>query len=246
MLAGRRIAVVMPAHNEAKLIRKALEAVPCFVDDIIVVDDASVDATSKIAGAMEKRIEVLEHETRRGVGAAIATGCKQALLRGADVTAVMAADGQMDPLDLPLLLAPLLAGEVDYAKGNRLGWPLASKAMPWHRWLGNRVLSWLTRRALGVQVQDSQCGYVAMTRNAQQALNWDRVWKGYGYPNDMLSWVILSGMRVRDIPVRPVYGTERSGIGLRHALFIIPFVIARAWVRRQARSRALARTIPLG
>ncbi len=152
----------------------------------------------------------------------------------------MAADGQMDPMDLPALLTPLIAGEADYAQGNRLGWPAASEAMPWHRWLGNHIFSSLTRRAIGVDVQDSQCGYAAMNRRTKQTLDWNRLWKGYGYPNDLLSSLTLCGLRVREIPVRPVYGAEQSGIRLRHVLFIIPFVIARARVRRYARRRELA------
>ena len=172
MLAGRRIAVVMPAHNEAKLIRGALERVPSFVDHIIVVDDASIDAASNVVRAFPRPIVLTKHGTNQGVGSAIATGCRQALSLGADLTAVMAADGQMDPMDLPALLAPLVAGEADYAHGNRLGWPAASEAMPWHRWLGNHIFSSLTRWAIGVDVQDSQCGYAAMNRRTKQALDW--------------------------------------------------------------------------
>jgi len=244
VLAGRRIAVVMPAYNEAKLIRGALEGIPSFVDHIIVVDDASIDATSETARAFRGPVELVEHENNQGVGAAIATGCRQALLLGADLTAVMAADGQMDPLELRALLAPLIAGEADYAKGNRLDWPAGSQGMPWHRWLGNHLFSLLTRRAIGLDVQDSQCGYAAMNRRTQQALDWERLWKGYGYPNDLLSWLTVHGLRVRDVPVRPVYGSEQSGIRLRHVVLIIPFVLARAWIRRYARRGELASQQP--
>jgi len=240
MLAGKRIAVVMPAYNEARLISGALESIPSFVDHTIVVDDASLDATSKIVRAFPRQIDLAEHAVNQGVGAAIATGCRRALSLGADLTAVMAADGQMDPMDLPALLAPLIAGEADYTHGNRLGWPAAKEAMPLHRWLGNHFFSLMTRYAVGVEVQDSQCGYAAMNRRTQQTLDWDELWKGYGYPNDLLSALSLCGLCVREVPVRPVYGAEQSGIRLRHVLFIIPFVIGRAWIRRHTRRRELA------
>jgi glycosyltransferase involved in cell wall biosynthesis len=230
----------MPAYNEAKLIRGALEDIPSFVDHIIVVDDASIDATAETARAFRGPVELVEHEHNQGVGAAIATGCRQALLLGADLTAVMAADGQMDPQDLPALLAPLIAGEADYVKGNRLDWAAAGEVMPWHRWLGNHLFSLLTRRAIGLDVQDSQCGYAAMNRRTLHALDWERLWKGYGYPNDLLSWLTVHGLRVRDVPVRPVYGSEQSGIRLRHVVLIIPFVLASAWIRRYARRGELA------
>jgi glycosyltransferase involved in cell wall biosynthesis len=232
VLAGKTIAVVMPAYNEAKLIRTALESIPTFVDRIIVVDDASTDATKEIAQIGARPIALVEHESNRGVGAAIASGCRHALTLDVDLTAVMAADGQMDPVDLPALLAPLIADEADYVKGNRFDWPAVTKAMPRHRWLGNRLFSFLTGRAIGVDVRDSQCGYVAMNRRAQRAFDWDRLWKSYGYPNDLLSWVTISGLRMSEVPVRPVYGSEQSGIRLRHVLLAVPFVIARAWLRR--------------
>jgi glycosyltransferase involved in cell wall biosynthesis len=236
MLLGRSIAVVVPAYNEARLIRTTLRSIPRFVDHIVVVDDGSEDETAVIARACS-RVEVLAHETNRGVGAAIATGCKRALCLGAEITVVMAADGQMDPRDLPSLLAPLALGEADYVKGNRLAWPCARQAMPWHRWMGNHVLSSLTRRAIGVDVGDSQCGYAALSRSAKQVLDWDRLWPGYGYPNDLLSRLTMQGIRVRDVPVRPIYAQEQSGIRLHHVLSIVFFVIARAWVRRLRAAR---------
>jgi len=157
----------MPAYNEAKLIQGALERIPSFVDHIIVVDDASIDATFNVVRAFPRPIELTKHGTNQGVGAAIATGCRQALSLGADLTAVMAADGQMDPMDLPALLAPLIAGEADYAHGNRLGWPAASEAMPWHRWLGNHIFSSLTRWAIGV---DRRCpGFAVRLRGDESS-----------------------------------------------------------------------------
>lgn len=232
MLCGKSIAVVVPAYNEARLIRGTLDGIPAFVDHIIVVDDASVDDTPSLVRDCTRDVLLVRHRTNRGVGAAIATGCKRALSMGADITAVMAADGQMDPLDLRALVAPLVLGRADYAHGNRLGWPSVSSLMPWHRWVGNHVLSFLTRKALRVDVGDSQCGYTALTRKAKQALDWDRLWTGYGYPNDLLSRVMLQGLRVHEVPVRPVYGAARSGIRLHHAILVIPFVIARAGARR--------------
>lgn len=232
MLAGRRIAVVMPAYNEAQLIRNTLEGVPEFVDHIIVVDDASVDGTVAVAQEVGRLVEVVEHGANEGVGSAIGTGCERALRLDADVTAIMAADGQMDPRDLQTLLEPLLAGNADFVKGNRLDWPGAAKEMPWHRWIGNHFFSWLTGMALGVSLRDSQCGYVAMNRRTSEGLGWDKLWKGYGYPNDLLSRLRLRGSRLVEVPVRPVYGSEQSGIRLRHVMFSIPFVIARGAIRR--------------
>src|SRR5919109_136020 len=117
MLEGKRVAVVVPAHDEEELIGATLGGIPGFVDAILVVDDGSTDATAERArGFGDPRIEVVAHERNLGVGAAIVTGYERALAEDADVVCVMAGDNQMDPADLAMLVAPVARGEVDYAK----------------------------------------------------------------------------------------------------------------------------------
>jgi glycosyltransferase involved in cell wall biosynthesis len=121
LIAGKTVAVVVPAYDEEVLIGETLAGIPGFVDRIYVVDDASRDATGERARAVrDPRVEVLVHERNRGVGAAIVTGYKRALAERIDVTAVMAGDNQMDPAELEGLVGPVARGEVDYAKANRL------------------------------------------------------------------------------------------------------------------------------
>jgi glycosyltransferase involved in cell wall biosynthesis len=235
MLEGRMITAVVPAYNEVELIGATLEGIPAFVDEVIVVDDGSTDGTALAACRCSRSVDLVTHRSNLGVGAAIASGCKRALSRGADLAVVLAADGQMSPADLPNVLQPLIDDQADFVKGDRLAWPMARRQMPLHRWAGNHLLSWLTRLALGTRVEDSQCGYVGFNRCALRSVRWDALWKGYGYPNDLLYEIIARGLRIREVPVRAVYGEERSGIRLRHALLVIPFVIARAWLRRSGR-----------
>ncbi len=237
------VAVVVPAYQEAALIRRALRAVPPWVDRVILVDDGSTDGTAEAAASLrDPRLRILRHRRNLGVGAAIATGYRAALLEEEhDVAVVMAGDAQMDPLDMPSLLAPLLRGEADYVKGDRLGHPLVRRVMPPARWVGNHILSWLTRLATGLPVRDSQCGYTALSRLGAMRLPLDRLWPRYGYPNDMLCWCVTRGLRVRDVVVRPVYGEERSGIGWRHATVVVPWVLLRGVLRRGA--HALAKTL---
>src|SRR5690348_14600761 len=104
---------------------------PAFVDHVIVVDDASRDATGREAARPgDPRVEVIRHPDNRGVGAAIVTGYRRARAMGADVAAVMAGDGQMDPDDLAAVALPVVRGEVDYVKGDRLAYPGVFRAMP--------------------------------------------------------------------------------------------------------------------
>jgi glycosyltransferase involved in cell wall biosynthesis len=219
VIEGKRVAVVVPAHNEEELLPVTLASVPDFVDRIIVVDDASHDSTAgraHTAAAADPRIAVLAHERNGGVGAAIVTGYKRALEERIDVTCVMAGDNQMDPGDLESLVLPVARGEVDYAKANRLVSGQAWELIPRHRYLGNAVLSLLTKIASGYwHVADSQSGYTALALPMLEQLDLDRIYARYGFPNDMLVHLNVWNARVRDVPSRPVYGVgERSGIRL--------------------------------
>ena len=215
MIEGKSVAVVVPAHDEEGLVQETLRGIPAFVDRIYVVDDASKDGTGERARALgDGRVEVIRHDRNSGVGGAIVTGYKRALAERIDVTAVMAADNQMDPDDLESLVAPVARGEVDYAKANRLVSGQAWELIPRVRYLGNAALSMLTKIASGYwHVADSQTGYTAIGLPVLERLELDRVYRGYGFPNDLLVHLNVWNARVRDIPARPVYGVgERSGI----------------------------------
>ncbi|MDD9967266.1 MAG: glycosyltransferase family 2 protein [Myxococcales bacterium] len=252
MLCDQAIAVVVPARNEQAHIQRVLRTMPTYVDHIIVVDDASTDATvARAASHPDPRVTVVCHACCTGVGGALATGYRLAFEQGAAVAGVMAGDGQMDPEDLEPVLTPVLTGRAEYAKGNRLGHPQVARDMPPLRLLGNRILSRMTRWATGLSIDDAQCGFTALSRRAYHTLDWARIWPGYGYPNDVLGWLSLAELLVEDVVVAPIYGQERSGVRLRHAVVIIPALLVRiaarrllastrkvAWVRLKKRSGA--------
>ena len=235
MLDGKRIAVVIPAYNEEQLLGPTVEGVPEFVDRIYIVDDRSKDATVERAKALtDPRVQVIEHERNEGVGAAIVTGYKAAAADKIDVTAVMAADNQMDPEDLRHLVEPVAHGELDYAKANRLFTGQAWQLIPRYRYLGNAVLSMLTKIASGYwHIADSQSGFTAVSLEYLELLDLDRIYKRYGFPNDMLVHLNVWNAKVRDVPSRPIYGVgERSGIRLRKVIPTIWWLlIKRFWWR---------------
>jgi glycosyltransferase involved in cell wall biosynthesis len=221
MLEGKTVAVVVPAHDEENLIASTIQGIPGFVDRIVVVDDASGDATAERARAVgDPRVEVVVHERNLGVGAAIVTGYRRALAEGMDATAVMAGDNQMDPAELETLALPVVRGALDYAKANRLFTGSAWRLIPKSRYLGNAVLSLLTKIASGYwHVADSQAGYTVIGLPILQLLDLDRVYTRYGFPNDMLVHLNVWNARVRDFPSRPIYGVgERSGIRIRRVV----------------------------
>jgi glycosyltransferase involved in cell wall biosynthesis len=232
---GLTVAVVVPAFNEAAAIARTIRAVPSFVDRIIVVDDASHDATFLRARRAARRgIEIVRHEANRGVGAAIVTGYRRVLALGLDVAVVMAGDGQMDPADLRRLLEPIAAGRAGYVKGNRFLCRTVWRTMPPARIAGNVLLSLLTKVVSGQwHVFDSQCGYTAITRTALAALELDRLFPRYGYPNDLLARLHAARVAVVDVPVRPIYGPRwKSGIRLWTVVHPILWVLVRALAHR--------------
>jgi glycosyltransferase involved in cell wall biosynthesis len=238
MYKGSRIAVVVPAFNEAGKIAATLRSIPGFVDHVIMVDDASVDATFRIAGKSQRRgLQLVRHDRNQGVGAAIGTGYLAALELGAEVVAVMAGDSQMDPADLANVIDPVVTKRADYAKGNRFGWPGVYRTMPWSRILGNFILSHLTRVASGYrELFDSQCGYTATNRRALGVILRGPMFPRYGYPNHILTRLAASGARVVDVPVRPVYGPAwRSGIRIRKVIWPLLYLLARGSTERLLR-----------
>lgn len=242
MYRALRIAVVIPAYNEARAIVEAVATVPDFVDHVLVIDDASHDDTREQAAIGAQRrsdprgVEVIRHTTNRGVGGAISTGYRRALALDVDVAVVMAGDGQMDPDDLPALLDPIADGAADYVKGNRFKHPDVWTTMPPARIVGNVLLSAATKVTSGyLHVFDSQCGYTAIHRRALAEIAIDALWARYGYPNDLLSRLNIAGMRVVDVPVRPIYGDHwKSGIHLGTVLHPLPWVLLRSFGARLA------------
>jgi glycosyltransferase involved in cell wall biosynthesis len=235
VLHGKRVAVVVPAHDEEPLIAGVLAAMPQFVDRVYVVDDASTDATAALAeNGANRRVEVIRHERNEGVGAAIVTGYRRALAEGIDVTCVMAGDGQMDPADLGTLAGAVARGEVDYAKANRLVTGQAWNLIPRSRYLGNAVLSLLTKIASGYwHVADSQSGFTAIAHDTLAQLDLDRLYRRYGFPNDMLVSLNVWNARVRDFPSRPIYNVgERSGIRLARVVPAISWLLLRRFFWR--------------
>jgi len=235
MVDGQRVAVVVPAFEEEQLVAETLRGIPELVDRIYVVDDASTDATAERARAVgDPRVEVIVHERNGGVGAAIVTGYRQALAEEIGVTCVMAADNQMDPAELLRLVEPVARGEADYAKANRLVSGEAWRLIPRSRYLGNAVLSLLTKIASGYwHVADSQAGYTAISLVTLRTLDLGSLYKRYGFPNDMLVHLNVSNSRVRDVPSRPIYGIgERSGIKIRKVVPRISWLLTKGFFWR--------------
>ena len=206
MYQGVSIGVVIPARNEAEHLGDVLSGIPSFVDKVVVVDDGSSDGTGELAGDAD--VVRLEGE---GVGSAIDHGHRRLLdvMDSNFISVVMAGDGQMDPDDMESLIAPIINHQAHHVKGERLD---RAGKMPLYRRIGTFILSILTTLACGQTIRDPQCGYTATSSEVLESWNWERSWKGYGYPNWWLMALSEKGWRVSHVPVRAIYEGQKSGI----------------------------------
>jgi glycosyltransferase involved in cell wall biosynthesis len=224
---------VIPARNEERLIRPTLENVPELIDKVYVVNDGSTDnmagVVRELAGK-DSRIELINHEVNQGVGQAIITGYQRSAKEKYDIAVVIGGDHQMDLSEVADFLDPIINGEVDYTKGNRFTRGMgAFDYMPKKRLMGNMLISSMTKIASGYyKVVDVVDGYTAISRLAIQSINWDKAWKGYGYPMNFLIQLNMKGFKIKDVPRTAIYleGERQSQIkGVRYALKVSPMLV---------------------
>jgi len=237
MYKNKRIAVVIPCYNEETQIKGVIETMPQYIDQIVIVDDFSEDDTVSIVQNLaqsDPRIELIRLSNNSGCGGALATGYIWVRDNDFDVAVRMDGDGQMDPNDLKILLDPVVSGETDYSKGNRLFTGEAFKLIPKARYFGNSVLTLLTKIASGYwHVADSQSGYTAMNSNVLRTLDWRLMYTRYGQPNHLLIMLNVFNFRVRDVAVKPIYGIgEKSGIKVKKVIFTLSWLLFKNFLWR--------------
>ena len=159
------------------------------------------------------RVVPIKHDQNRGAGGAIKTGYLAARDDEMDITATVDGDGQMDLNQMSKLLDPLVEGDADYAKGNRLLYKEYRSDMPKFRFFGNSILTFLTKIASGYwKTMDPQNGYTAISYHALDNVGVEQMYEYYGYCNDLLVKLNAKGMRVADVAIPAIYGEEESSI----------------------------------
>lgn len=235
MYREKKIALVIPAYNEAKLIHPTLENVPTLIDRVYVVDDCSPDNQAQVVlecGDKDKRITLIRHEKNQGPGGSIITGYLRSSQDNCDIVVVIGGDHQMDLREVSDFLDPIIDGKADYTKGNRFllrELEKTMKHMPKLRLFGNWIITALTKIASGYfKIMDVVDGYTAISKDAIDTIDWSAAWKGYGYPMDFLIRLNGYGFRVVDIPRTAIYlpGERQSQIkGFKYALRVSPMLL---------------------
>ena len=235
-LGDYRIAAVVPAYKVEREIAAVLRSIPGYVNQIIVVDDASPDQTPRVleaAAANDRRVEIVTHTRNRGVGGAVITGVQRALDSGAQIVVKVDGDGQAPIEHLPELLAPLVSGRADMAKANRFRDFGALGRMPLVRRIGNTVLSFLVKAATGYwSTFDPTNGFLAVRADVLRQLRLDRLAPTYFFEISLLSHLYLLGAVIRDVPIPARYGTERSNLSILRVLWEFPPHLLATFLRR--------------
>ncbi|MCA1834601.1 MAG: bifunctional glycosyltransferase/class I SAM-dependent methyltransferase [Actinomycetota bacterium] len=214
-----KIIITMPAYRAADTLAKTVSDIPAGVaDELILVDDASPDDTVKVARSLGIKVHV--HPENRGYGGNQKTCYTEALREGADVVVLLHPDYQYDPKAVPLLIAPILAGDADMTFGSRfagLGDPAAG-GMPMYRVIGNRITTTIENLFLGSRFTDMHSGLRAYTRECLLSTPFRRYSNDFFFDSQFIVDAVLSGQRVVEVPIPTRYTKESSSISVLRSL----------------------------
>lgn len=209
------VAVVIPCFKVKAHILDVLEAIGPECTKIYVVDDSCPEMSGLWVESQcrDPRVVVLYNSENLGVGGAVMHGYKAALADGMDIVVKVDGDGQMDPRLIPDFIAPIMAGEADYTKGNRFFDLEQVRQMPTIRLLGNAVLSFMTKLSSGYwDLFDPTNGYTAIHCDAARHLPFDKISSRYFFETDMLFRLNTLRAAVVDVPMDAKYGDEVSNL----------------------------------
>jgi glycosyltransferase involved in cell wall biosynthesis len=216
-----KIAVVLPSYRVKAHILDVIGRIGSECQHIYVVDDACPEGSGAFVSAHcdDPRVQVLTHDVNQGVGGAVMTGYRQAVVDGCDVVVKIDGDGQMAPELLPQFVAPILEGYADYTKGNRFFDLTQIRQMPGVRLFGNAVLSFMSKFSSGYwDIFDPTNGYTAIHTRVVEHLPLNKIASRYFFESDMLFRLNTLRCVVVDIPMDAVYGDEKSGLKIKSIL----------------------------
>jgi glycosyltransferase involved in cell wall biosynthesis len=220
----------MPAYNAEKTLVRTYRDLPMeWVDDVVLVDDASRDRTVEIA--RELGLHTLVHPKNRGYGGNQKTCYREALARGADIAVMVHPDHQYDPAYIPELVKPLLAGECDAVFGSRMlgGRPIEG-GMPKWKYLANIFLTAVANATFYIFLSEYHSGLRAYSRRYLEAVDLEANSDDFVFDTEIIAQGIWKDMRIREIPISTRYFEEASQIGFGRSVrygFAVLSVLAR-------------------
>lgn len=208
-----KVTAVLPAFNAEKTLHKTYRAIPrTHVHEVILVDDASTDATVKEAEKIDDLIFIV-HEENRGYGGNQKTCYSEALRRGADVVVMIHPDFQYDPTYVPQIIEPIIRGEADMVLGSRfMKSDPRQDGMPWWRYWGNRFLTFMQNMVLRTRLSEGHSGYRAYNRRLLDIVPYVDFSDNFVFDSEMLVAAARARMRIQEVPIPTRYTSDSSSI----------------------------------
>ena len=242
MILGKKLIVIMPAYNAELTLRRTYEELPHdYVDDVILVDDASRDRTSEIA--RELGIKTIIHLENKGYGGNQKTCYAEALRCGADIVIMVHPDYQYSPRLVTAMASMIASGHYDVVLGSRILGGMALKGgMPLYKYIANRLLTLLENMALGVKLSEYHTGFRAFTREVLETLPLEENSDDFVFDNEMLVQTVYFGFRIGELSCPTKYFEEASSINFRRSVkygfgvisSTLRYILHRSGIRRSS------------
>ena len=218
MVNGKKVLVVLPAYNAAATLESTIADVPPgVVDEFLLVDDASTDATVETAARLG--IPHLVHPRNRGYGGNQKTCYAEALRQGADIVIMLHPDYQYSPRLIGAMAWLVASGEFDVVLGSRiLGTGALKGGMPRYKYIANRLLTAFENILLGVKLSEYHTGYRAFSRQVLESLPLHENSDDFVFDNQMLAQTVAFGYSIGEISCPTRYFPEASSINLRRSI----------------------------
>ena len=220
------IAVVIPSFRVAGQILDVVKGIGPEVAHIFVVDDACPEESGKLVQekSVDPRVKVIFHHENQGVGGAVVTGYKAALETKSEIVVKLDGDGQMDPTKITTLIDPIVRGEADYTKGDRLDSLTGLSQMPSIRLIGNAGLTLLNKISSGYwNIKDPTNGFTAIHVDVLKTMQLDMLSKRFFFESDMLFRLNIFRAVVVDVPIAARYSDEQSNLRILKVLLQFPW-----------------------
>jgi glycosyltransferase involved in cell wall biosynthesis len=212
LINGKKIIVVMPAYNAEKTLERTLADLPQgFVDEIILVDDASKDGTAALSESLG--LPTLVHDRNRGYGGNQKTCYTEALARNADIVVMVHPDYQYDPRLVPSMAAMIAYGIYDAVLASRiLGKGALLGGMPFYKYLANRFLTSFQNILMGQKLSEYHTGFRAFSRKVLESLPLEANSDDFVFDNQMLAQICFFGWNIGEVSCPTRYMKEASSI----------------------------------
>lgn len=234
--AHLKLAIVVPAYNAGKTIERVFARIPPTIQhqivNRIVVNDGSTDETAAVLSRLQRGYPdmlTLHHDVNRGYGAAEKTLLRRAVETDADVVALLHADGQYAPEELPKLMEPFASGAADIVQGSRMmeGRAALRGGMPRYKYVANRGLTAIENMAFGLQMAEYHSGYMLYAKRALRKIPFEKLSDSFCFDQEMLIMAKVKGLKIVQRPIPTHYGDEISHLKpIRYGLHVLSLVWA--------------------